>query len=254
MFLNSKVWYDVCMEEERVSKIMAKRGLCSRREAEQYIAEKRVVVDGVLVTEQGTKTYLDAKITLNENGIKKVTIALNKPLGIVSNLPEKNYIEARELITPENRHDKGTFIDPKILHVVGRLDVNSKGLLLFTSDGRVAKSIIGPDSEVEKEYIVRFQNEVSRAIVEKLSFGLKLDGKLLKRALIEKIDEHTLSIILKEGKNRQIRRMCDLVGLEITSLKRVRIGDIQLGSLPVGKWCVIPIDQIPIKQELRLNE
>lgn len=229
------------MSQERVSKIMAKRGLCSRREAEKYIAEKRVFVEGVLVTEQGTKAFLDAQITLNESGIKKVTIALNKPLGIVSNLPEKNYKEARDLITPENRIDKGEFIDPKTLHVIGRLDVNSKGLLLFTSDGRVAKSIIGPDSEVEKEYIVRFENSVSKKVIEKLSFGLELDGKLLKRAIIEQIDEKTISIILKEGKNRQIRRMCDLVGLEITSLKRVRIGDIQLGSLPQGKWRVVTI-------------
>ncbi len=227
------------MEEERVSKIMAKRGLCSRREAEQYIAEGRVFVDGVLITEQGLKVPVDAKIDFNENGIQKVTIALNKPLGVVSNLPEKNYKEARELITPENRHDKGPFVDPKTLHVVGRLDINSKGLLLLTSDGRVAKSIIGPDSEIEKEYLVRFYNSVSKEAIEKLSFGLKLDGQLLKPAKVVKIDDKTISITLKEGKNRQIRRMSDLLGLEISSLKRVRIGNIQLGSLPVGKWRIV---------------
>jgi 23S rRNA pseudouridine2604 synthase len=227
------------MEEERVSKLMAKRGLCSRREAEEYISQGRVFVDGELITEQGVKVSLDAKIDLNDSGIQKITIALNKPLGIVSNLPEKNYKEARDLLVSKNRYDKGPPIDPKKMHVVGRLDVNSKGLLLFTSDGRVAKSIIGADSEVEKEYIVRFNNSISQEMIEKLTFGLKLDGKPLKRAHVQKIEDKTISIVLQEGKYRQIRRMCDLVGLQITSLKRVRIGDIQLGSLPVGMWRVI---------------
>ena len=228
------------MKEERVSKLMAQRGLCSRREAEQYIAEGRVRVDGVLVTEQGTKALLNAKISFDNTGIQKVTIALNKPLGIVSNLPQDNYREAKELITPENRYDKGAPVDPKSLHVVGRLDVNSKGLLLFSSDGRVAKSIIGPKSEVEKEYIVRFDAPVSKSAMERLRFGLKLDGKPLKWAEVKRMGDQAISIVLREGKNRQIRRMCEIVGLRVISLKRVRIGNIQLGSLPLGKWMVVP--------------
>ena len=227
------------MEEERISKLMARRGLCSRREAEQYMNEGRVRVNGVIITEQGTKVPIDAKITLDSTGLQKVTIALNKPLGIVSNLPEKKYREAKELITPENRYDEGPAIDPESLHVVGRLDINSKGLLLFTSDGRIAKKIIGPDSEVEKEYIVRFANSVPEKLIDKLRFGLKLDGKQLKRAKVKKVGDQALSMVLTEGKNRQIRRMCELIGLEIISLKRVRIGNIQLGSLPVGKWMVV---------------
>jgi 23S rRNA pseudouridine2604 synthase len=227
------------MEVERVSKLMAKRGLCSRREAEKYMSEGRVVVNGTLVTEMGTKAPLDAKIDLDASGIKKITIALNKPLGIVSNLAEKNYKEARDLITEENRFDKGSFVDRNSLHVVGRLDVNSKGLLLLTNDGTFAKSIIGPDSEVEKEYVVRFSNLVSKEAIEKLTFGLELDGKPLKRAKVIMKDKNTITFILKEGKYRQIRRMCELVDLNIISLKRVRIGNIQLGSLPVGKWMVL---------------
>ncbi len=226
------------MELERVSKLMAKRGLCSRREAEQYMSEGRVRVDGILITEQGTKVRVDANIDFDSSNIQNITVILNKPLGIVSNLPEKNYREAKELLIPKNRYDKGAPIDPNALHVVGRLDINSKGLLLFSSDGRVAKSIIGPDSEVEKEYIVRFNYPVPDSALEKLRFGLELDGKPLKRAKVVKTDERTLAITLTEGKNRQIRRMCELVGLEITSLKRVRIGDIQLGSLPLGMWMV----------------
>ncbi len=228
-----------CMEEERISKLMAQRGLCSRREAEKYMTEGRVRVNGVLITELGTKAPLDAQIDFDHKGLQKLTIALNKPLGIVSNLPQDNYREAKELITPENRYDKGPPVDPESLHVVGRLDVNSKGLLLFSSDGRVAKTIIGPDSLVEKEYIVRFDAPVPEMALDKLRFGLRLDGRQLKRAKVKRIESQTISIILSEGRNRQIRRMCELVGLQITSLKRVRIGNIQLGTLPVGKWMVV---------------
>ncbi len=227
------------MEEERVSKLMARRGLCSRREAEQYMAEGRVRVNGILITEQGTKVPVNSEIIFDGEGLQRVTVALNKPLGIVSNLPQDNYREAKELIIPANRYDKGPPVDPDSLHVVGRLDVNSKGLLLFSSDGRVAKTIIGPESEVEKEYVVRFDSPVPERALERLRFGLRLDGKLLKRAEVKRSGDQAISIILREGKNRQIRRMCELVGLQIISLKRVRIGNIQLGSLPVGMWMVV---------------
>jgi 23S rRNA pseudouridine2604 synthase len=227
------------MEEERVSKLMARRGLCSRREAERYIDEGRVRVNGVLVTEQGTKAPVNAEIDFDSEKLQKITVAFNKPLGVISNLPQGDYPEAIEFIVPENRYDKGAPIDPKSLHVVGRLDVNSKGLLLFSSDGRVAKTIIGPDSEVEKEYIVRFKNPVSDTAMSRLRFGLKLDGQMLKRAEVNRAGPQAISIVLREGKNRQIRRMCEIVGLEILSLKRVRIGNIQLGSLPVGMWMVV---------------
>lgn len=230
------------MEEERISKLMARRGLCSRREAEQYIAEGRVRVNGTLITEQGTKAPINSEISFDRQGIQKITIALHKPLGIVSNLPQDGYQEAKELITPENRYDQGAPIDRDSLHVVGRLDVNSKGLLLLSSDGTVAKKIIGPDSEVEKEYVVRFTHPVTQQAIHQLRFGLKLDGQLLKRAKVERAGPCALTIILKEGKNRQIRRMCELVGLTILSLKRVRIGNIQLGSLPVGQWQVVVCD------------
>lgn len=227
------------MEEERVSKLMARKGLCSRREAEQYMTEGRVRVNGALVTEQGTKVSVTSKITLDSEGLEKVTVALNKPLGIVSNLPQKNYREAKELIIPANRFDQGAPVDPESLHVVGRLDINSKGLLLFSSDGRVAKKIIGPDSNIEKEYIVRFEEPVSERAIDKLRFGLTLDGKPLKRAEVKRSGDLALTIVLREGRNRQLRRMCEIVGTKVISLKRVRIGNIQLGSLPVGQWMVV---------------
>ena len=225
--------------DERVSKLMAQRGLCSRREAEEYMLQGLVSVNGILVTMLGSKAPIDSKILLDRTLLEAVTVALHKPLGFVSNLPEKNYREAKELLTEENRFGKGPSIDINSLHVVGRLDINSKGLLLFTSDGRVAKKIIGPESKVEKEYIVRFADAVPENAMDKLRFGLRLDGRALKRAIVKKHDDQTLIIILSEGKKRQIRRMSELVGLEITSLKRVRIGDIDLGNLPLGKWMIV---------------
>jgi 23S rRNA pseudouridine2604 synthase len=100
--------------------------------------------------------------------------------------------------------------------------------------------IIGPDSDVEKEYIVRFDGPLSERVLGMLRFGLRLDGQQLKRAEVKRVGDQSISIILKEGKNRQIRRMCELVELQIISLKRVRIGNIQLGDLPVGRWRVVP--------------
>lgn len=230
------------MEEERISKIMARRGMCSRREAEAYIADGRVTVNGVTITEMGVKAPLDADIKLDANGIKTVTVILNKPLGYVSNLPQNGQKEAKDLLIEANRVDKGPPVDINSLHVIGRLDINSKGLLILSSDGRVAKEIIGPDSEVEKEYIVRFDAKVPQGAIEKLKFGLRLDGKQLKRAQVKRNGDQALIIVLREGKKRQIRRMCELVGLNIISLKRVRVGSLQLNDLPKGKWKVIDPD------------
>lgn len=227
------------MEEMRIAKLMAQRGMCSRREAEKFISEGRVLVNGEKVTTQGVKAPANAKITLDRGDASCITVALHKPLGIISNLPQNGQKEARDLLTEENRFDQGPPIDVSMLHVVGRLDINSKGLLLFSSDGRVARKIIGPGSEVEKEYIVRFSHEVPAPAIRQLRYGLMLDGKKLKRAEVNRAGEKALIIILREGKKRQIRRMCELVDLEVTSLKRVRVGDIQLGNLPPGKWQVI---------------
>jgi len=231
------------MEKIRITKLLSERRICSRREAEAFIDQGQVFVNGVLVTEQGTKAYptdqieigSDAKVEQNQ----KVTVMLHKPLGIVSNLPEPGYTEASSLIVEENhweadRRPYEELIAP--LNVVGRLDVNSKGLLLLTQDGRVAKQIIGPDARIEKEYIVRFQGDLHERQLDLLREGLSLDGKKLRRALVERKDEQTLRFVLVEGKKRQLRRMCEMVDLQVSSLKRVRIGQLQLGTLPSGKW------------------
>lgn len=228
--------------KERLSKVMASRGMCSRREADGYIERGEVVVDGEVVDVLGTRVdpgcVIELKVGARKEQAGKVTILLNKPLGVVSTQPEKGYRAAIGLIRRENlvgggRFDRGMLVG---LSVVGRLDIDSKGLLVLTQDGTVAREIIGPDSTMEKEYLVRVEGRVSEGVIEKLRFGLKLDGKPLKRARVEVIGEQLLRFVLQEGKKRQIRRMCALVGLEVMKLKRVRVGGVCLGDLPEGKW------------------
>ena len=231
-------------ETVRLSKLMANRGICSRREADAFIEQGLVLVDGVVVNQLGSKVAPDVEITLAPQGVKKqkdlISIILNKPVGYVSAQPEPGYTPAIKLITPKNQFgDPDERLRPehlKGLAVAGRLDIDSQGLLLFTQDGRLAKKIIGEDSHVEKEYIVRVEGFLPDDKLLLLRRGLELDGKPLKPAQVEWVNRDQLRFVLREGRKRQIRRMCDLVGLKVTGLKRVRIGRLRLGNLPEGKW------------------
>lgn len=236
----------------RLSKLMSERGICSRREADDYIAKGYVSVNGQKVTELGTKVQPDVKITLSAEAMKNqnnlITIMLNKPIGYVSAQPEPGYEPAIRLITPENQFkDHPTYKqrlkmgDLKNIAVTGRLDIDSQGLLLFTQDGRIAKKIIGENSSIEKEYIVRVkylgpEGKLPQAKLKLLNHGLELDGEKLKPAKVEWINEDQLRFVLTEGKKRQIRRMCELVNLKVNGLKRVRTGKLKLGDLPEGQW------------------
>ena len=227
----------------RLSKLMSERGICSRREAEKFIDLAQVLVDGKIISIQGTKVDRNAKIQLLKRAeteiSKKVTIILNKPLGYVSNLPEDGYTPAINLIAQENQYKPEKtlhYTNLQKLAVCGRLDVNSKGLLIFTQDGTIAKKIIGENSNLEKEYIVKFKGKMTAEILKKLCFGLSLDEKKLKPCVVNILQPQILQMILKEGKKRQIRRMLELVNLRETSIKRVRVGNILLKDLPVGKW------------------
>ncbi len=173
---------------------------------------------------------------------EQVTILLNKPIGYVSGQAEDGYQPASVLIRAENRwpedREPHTFKPSHLrgLAPAGRLDIDSTGLLVFTQDGRVARRLIGRDSEVEKEYLVRVEGTLSPAGMKKLQHGLELDGAPLKPAHVSWQNEHQLRFVLREGKKRQIRRMCELVGLTVTGLKRVRTGSVVLGKLPTGQW------------------
>jgi len=193
------------------------------------------------------KITIDRKAQDQQN--ERVTIILNKPLGYVSGQAEDGHEPARILITPRNRwidDPSPRRFNPsqlKSLVPAGRLDINSTGLLVLTQDGRIAKTIIGENSAVEKEYIVRVamtdgrsNSEFPPAKLALLNHGLELDGKPLEKAEVSWLNEDQLKFVLREGRNRQIRRMCDLVGLKVLALKRVRVGNVRLGKLPVGKW------------------
>lgn len=238
-------------EPLRLSKLMSERGLCSRREADEYIAQGLVRVNGEIVKELGTKVLPDVRITLEAEAMRNqknlVTIVLNKPIGYVSAQPEhgSGYEPAIRLVNDRNQFGMQKRIlqrgDLQGIAVVGRLDIDSQGLLIFTQDGRLAKKIIGEDSSIEKEYVVRVrylgpEKTLPPEKLKLLNYGLSIDGEKLKRATVEWINEDQLRFILNEGKKRQIRKMCEQVGLEIKGLKRVRIGKLVLGKLPEGQW------------------
>lgn len=229
----------------RLSKRMAELGLCSRREADSYIERGWVKVNGQVAV-LGQKVQPSDRIDLDRRAhqaqTERVTILLNKPVGYVSGQAEKGYPEAVSLITPENhwsedssriafreRHRRG-------LAPAGRLDIDSVGLLVLTQDGRIAKQLIGSDSRCEKEYLVRVSGTLIENGLNLLNHGLSLDGEKLRPAKVEWLNQDQLRFVLRQGKKRQIRRMCALVGLRVVGLKRIRMGKVKLGKLPPGKW------------------
>ena len=225
---------------------MSEQGLCSRREADGYIERGWVQVDGITITELGTRIDPTQRITLNRAAQTqqqtRVTILLNKPIGYVSGQAEDNHKPAVTLINAASRFANDKFplaFHPRHLMGIapaGRLDIDSQGLLVLTQDGRIAKQLIGEDSAIDKEYLVRVQGKIIGNGLSLLNHGLKLEGVALKPAKVTWQNDDQLRFILHEGKKRQIRRMCELVGLKVTGLKRVRIGKIKLGDLPVGQW------------------
>ncbi|GIZ51185.1 RNA pseudouridylate synthase [Noviherbaspirillum aridicola] len=241
----------------RLSKRMSELGLCSRREADEWIERGWVRVDGEVVSELGSKVLPHQRITVDRQAsaqqARLVTVLLNKPVGFVSGQAEDGYKPAVTLVTPENRwkEDKTPlqFHPAQLRSLVpaGRLDIDSVGLLVLTQDGRVAKHLIGQDSTIEKEYLVRVQytrgGRLPESDLRLLNHGLSLDGRKLQPAKVKWQNEDQLSFVLKEGRKRQIRRMCEAVGLKVTGLKRVRIGRVLLGDLPAGQWRYLRADE-----------
>ena len=231
---------------------MAERGLCSRREADEYIERGWVKVNGEVVAVLGSKFPPDVEIVLSAQADKvqqgRVTVLLNKPIGYVSGQPEDGYAAAATLIRAENLFAAGAA--PRFhpshargLAPAGRLDIDSTGLLVLTQDGRIARQLIGADTQIEKEYLVRVSGSLSDAGLCLLNHGLSLDGRNLQPARVAWQNADQLRFVLREGRKRQIRRMCELVGLQVAGLKRVRIGRIKLGDLPPGKWRYLRADE-----------
>ncbi|KAJ0412885.1 hypothetical protein ATCC90586_002515 [Pythium insidiosum] len=249
----------------RLAKLMAQRGMCSRREAETYIQGGVVLVNGERVKGDWMFVSPDADVKLDypaqRHQRRKVSLVLNKPLGYVSSQPEGDLVPAVKLLTFENECRAMSKTRPKEpiepfqlskMAVCGRLDVNSTGLLLFTQDGTLAKTILDPNGGIEKEYLVRVSTTLDEALpaiqrrLEKLRHGVTSpDGITYRAKSVEVLNENQLRFILTEGKHRHIRRMCEHVGLDVVALKRVRIGNIKLGALPVGQWRYLqPTDRL----------
>ncbi len=257
----------------RINKRMAELGLCSRREADVWVENGWVKVNGQ-VAEMGQQVTPSDRIEVDKQAqnqqATQVTILLNKPIGYVSGQAEDGHEPAVVLVQPQNRwrDDNARFFfngaQLRGLAPAGRLDIDSTGLLVLTQDGRVARQLIGEDSVMEKEYLVRVvylgtpaadnaptqltriddddpistnvQAVFPAAQLAHLRHGLSLDGQALKPAKVDWENPEQLRFVLTEGKKRQIRRMCELVGLKVVGLKRVRIGRVMLGQLPVGQW------------------
>ena len=267
----------------RLNKRMAELGLASRREADEWIGKGWVTVDGEVAT-MGMQVKPDVKIEITKQAqgqqANQVTVLINKPLGLVSGQAEDGHEPAITLVQPQNRwaEDNARFFfhgsQLKSLVPAGRLDIDSTGLLVLTQDGRVARQLIGEDSLMEKEYLVRVvytgqansaaansaaatyggkptqlsriddddpvstdvQSVFPKDKLQLLRHGLSLDGQALQKAQVEWQNPEQLRFVLVEGKKRQIRRMCELVGLKVVGLKRVRVGRVMLGNLPVGQW------------------
>jgi 23S rRNA pseudouridine2604 synthase len=238
----------------RLNKRMADLGLCSRREADDWIAKGWVRVNGQPAV-MGQPVAANARIDIDRQAEQQqrlqVTILINKPVGYVSGQAEDGHEPAVALVQPENRwrecnsRMRWGFEQLRGLAPAGRLDIDSIGLLVLTQDGRVARQLIGEDSDMEKEYLVRVsygaenvdvQSVFPRERLALLCHGLSLDGQPLRPAQVSWQNPEQLRFVLKEGKKRQIRRMCEQVGLFVTGLKRVRIGRVNLGHLPIGQW------------------
>jgi 23S rRNA pseudouridine2604 synthase len=237
----------------RLSKLMSELGICSRREADDLIEKGLVFVNGERVEELGVKfpRGVDIKVTSVGKKIlnKKKTVILYKPVGYVSHSDDEGkYKNAIDIVNAKTLVPNSPGVDDYRelkagLAPAGRLDIDSKGLLVLTQDGKIAKRLIGEDSPIEKEYLVKVKGEIIEDGLQLLRHGLSLDGERLKPAKVDWLGKNQLRFVLTEGKNRQLRRMCELVGLQVTSLKRIRIGRIGIGSLREGQWRLLGPDE-----------
>ena len=229
-------------EPVRINKWLALEGVCSRREADALIEKGLVELDGKPVTELGERIIPGQTIKLNSKAAQKLdnqlSIVLNKPVGYVSGTPEPGEIPAIRLISEKTLKGEAHAIPGRNnkMAPLGRLDKDSRGLLILSEDGVLAKAIIGPLSEVDKEYIVKVLGEITPEKLALLRHGLELDGRKLRPAKVTAEGKDTLRFVLNEGRNRQIRRMCSLVHLRVADLQRIRVGPVELGNLPEGRW------------------
>lgn len=223
----------------RLNKYIATCGICSRRSAENYIICGKVKVNGKVVTNLSTKVdELNDKVEVLGKNIsiekKKVYIMLNKPKGFVTTNKEQfNRKCTLDLIK-----------EPQRVFPIGRLDMYTEGLLLFTNDGDFANKITHPKNKIEKVYVVKVDKNITKDMIYKLENGLDIGGYITKEAKVNLLKEREFEITISEGKNRQVRKMCEAVGLKVLELKRIKLGNIKLGDLQIGKYRFLTKNEI----------
>lgn len=230
------------MEQIRLNKYISETGICSRREADKLIEQGKVLVNGK-VGELGTKVSDEDIVIVNGTELKSkpktIYIAFNKPIGIIctTDLEIKHniihYLNFEQRIFP-----------------IGRLDKDSSGLILLTNDGDIVNKILRAENNHEKEYIVSVDKEITQDFIQKMSNGISILDTVTKKCKVEKIDAKTFKIILTQGLNRQIRRMCEFCGYDVLKLKRIRIMNIEIGNLQIGKWRYLNDDEMKIIRSL----
>ena len=229
----------------RVNKWLAQEGVCSRREAEDLITRGAVRIDGEVVQDVGRKIEPGQTLTLNDRAQveldAKLSVVLNKPEGYVSAHAETGQLPAVVLLTKARRTGACAVMPTRRhrLAPLGRLDMDSRGLLILSEDGVLAKAVIGPASAIDKEYLVTVSGMITAEKLALLRQGLRLEGRALKQAIVERVEGQILRFVLTEGRNRQIRRMCEMVYLDVVNLCRIRIGPIELADLKEGRWRVL---------------
>ncbi|MET0274352.1 MAG: pseudouridine synthase [Phenylobacterium sp.] len=233
-------------EPQRVNRWLAQSGVCSRREAEALIEQGLVAIDGETVADAGRKILPGQTLVLSDGAQgAQLSVMINKPVGIVSAHPDPGQTPASWLLTADNLVGESPVIPGSEMSLppLGRLDMDSRGLLILSEDGVLAKAVIGPESDLEKEYLVRVRGQVTEKKLKTLRHGLQLDRRQLRPAKVSVVQGDQIRFVLKEGRNRQIRRMCELVQLEVADLFRVRIGSLKIGGLPEGKWRVLSAEE-----------
>ena len=215
-------------DEVRINKFLSEAGVCSRREADRFISEGKVKIDGV-TAEMGSKVTKQNQVTFCDKPVKReeklVLIAFHKPEGIVCTTDRNE---------PDNIID---YIHYNMrIYPIGRLDKDSEGLILLTNDGNIVNKILRAENNHEKEYVVRVNKEITAEFIKKMSSGVPILDTVTKSCKVKQIDKYSFHIILTQGLNRQIRRMCEHFGYRVVSLKRIRVMNIRLGRMKPGDY------------------
>ncbi len=226
---------------ERLQKLIARAGFCSRRQAEKFISEGKVSVDGKIIRELGAKADVNQKICVDGKILsfdtEKIYLLLNKPRGYVSTVSDERGRKTVLELLDEN-------FSSKRLYPVGRLDLNSEGLILLTNDGDLTNALIHPRFEIKKTYRAKISGEITEEKLDKLRAGIELDDGLTAPAEVYLLGDNFVEITIHEGRNRQVRRMFAAVGCDVKRLRRIKFANLTLEGLKVGKFRELTVEEV----------